>query len=68
MMNPEMALFFANIAVSVPLIIWMRSESRSDWKHMDEQMRKFHDEMKEFHARHERLDAVFKAFLMKEKK
>lgn len=44
-------LFFANAS----LIIWFRSESRSDWRHMDNKLDTFirgiQEEMKDFHAR-----------------
>ena len=51
-------LFFANAG----LILWMRGESRSDWRHMDNRMdahrkevndllRSIQEEMKDFHDR-----------------
>ena len=47
-------LFLANAG----LILWMRSESRADWRHMDAKLdsnrdliRAIHDEMKDFHHR-----------------
>jgi hypothetical protein len=52
------SLFLANAG----LIIWFRSESRSDWRHMDSKMESFRaengllikaiqEEMKDFHKR-----------------
>jgi hypothetical protein len=40
-------LFFANAS----LVIWFRSESRNDWRHMDSKLDAIHEEMKDFHAR-----------------
>ncbi|CAB4121582.1 hypothetical protein UFOVP1357_49 [uncultured Caudovirales phage] len=42
-----LSLFFANAA----LIVWFRSESRNDWRHMDAQVRAIHEEIKDFHGR-----------------
>jgi hypothetical protein len=46
-----LSLFLANAG----LFLWFRSESRSDWRHMDQQMREFREtwaqEVKDFHAR-----------------
>jgi len=39
-----MSLFLANAG----LIIWFRSESRSDWRHMDAKLDAIHEEMKNF--------------------
>lgn len=41
------SLFLANAG----LILWMRAESRSDWRHMDTLLRAIQDEMKDFHGR-----------------
>jgi hypothetical protein len=45
------SLFLANAG----LIIWMRSESRNDWRHMDAKLdaslKAIHEEMKDFHGR-----------------
>lgn len=44
-------LFFSNAG----LIIWFRSESRSDWRHMDNKldifMKGIQEEMKDFHSK-----------------
>lgn len=44
-------IFFSNAA----LILWFRSESRQDWRHMDNKldtfMRGIQEEMKDFHNR-----------------
>ena len=51
-------LFFANAS----LIVWFRSESRNDWRHMDTkldvmraetnaQIQAIHEEMKDFHSK-----------------
>lgn len=40
-------LFLANAA----LIFWFRSESRSDWRHMDNKLDEMRSEMKDFHGR-----------------
>jgi len=46
-----LSLFLANAG----LIIWFRSESRSDWRHMDAKLdanlKAIHEEMKDFHGR-----------------
>lgn len=46
-----LSLFLANTG----LVIWMRSESRSDWRHMDNKLdvmhATMHAEMKDFHDR-----------------
>lgn len=46
-----LSLFLANAG----LIIWFRSESRSDWRHMDAkldaQIKAIQEEMKDFHGR-----------------
>ena len=46
-----LSLFLANAG----LIIWFRTESRNDWRHMDSKldayMRESREEMKDFHAR-----------------
>lgn len=59
-----LGLFLANAG----LIAWFRSESRSDWRHMDAKMEAFQQalqaEMKDFHGRLERQDAEFKAHLL----
>jgi hypothetical protein len=55
-----LTLFFANAG----LIIWFRSESRSDWRHLDAKIDAIHEEMKYFHGRMEKQDAEFKAHMM----
>jgi hypothetical protein len=40
-------LFLANAG----LIIWFRTESRSDWRHCDAQIAAIQQEMKDFHGR-----------------
>jgi len=59
-----LSLFLANAG----LIIWFRTESRNDWRHMDNKldtfMREVQEERKEFHGRLERQDAEFKAHLL----
>lgn len=40
-------LFLANTG----LIIWFRTESRNDWKHMDAKLDAIQQEIKDFHAR-----------------
>lgn len=44
---PVIGLFLANAA----LILWMRGESRSDWRHMDANLQAIREEMKDFHGR-----------------
>lgn len=41
------SLFLANAT----LILWFRSESRSDWKHMDAKIDAIQEEIKDFHGR-----------------
>jgi hypothetical protein len=40
-------IFLANAS----LILWMRSESRSDWRHSDALVQSIHAEIKDFHSR-----------------
>lgn len=42
-----LSLFMANAG----LIIWFRTESRNDWRHMDAKLEAIHEEIKDFHAR-----------------
>jgi hypothetical protein len=42
-----LSLFLANAG----LVIWFRAESRSDWRHMDNQVNAIREEMKDFHNR-----------------
>ena len=42
-----LGLFFANAG----LVLWFRSESRNDWRHMDTQLRAIQEEIKDFHGR-----------------
>lgn len=42
-----LSLFLANSA----LIIWFRTESRNDWKHMDDRTNAIQQEIKDFHGR-----------------
>lgn len=44
-------LFFANMGVSVPLLIWFRAESRADWRHMDANLNAIREDIKDFHGR-----------------
>jgi len=41
------SLFLANAG----LVLWMRSESRNDWRHMDAQVKAIQEEIKDFHGR-----------------
>jgi len=41
------SLFIANAG----LVIWFRTESRNDWRHMDAQIRAIQEEIKDFHGR-----------------
>ncbi len=54
------SLFLANAA----LIVWFRSESRSDWRHMDAQVKAIHEEMKDFHTKLALQDQEFKHHMM----
>ena len=51
----QFCIFFVGV---VGLFIWTRTESRADYRHLEEKMdefrkenKEFHAEMKEFHAR-----------------
>ena len=51
-------VFIANAAIIIPLFLWVRAESRADYRHTDaklestrELVRAIHDEMKDFHNR-----------------
>lgn len=57
-----LGVFIANAAMIIPLFLWNRSESRADWRHMDnkleiyvtsirEDIKAIHEEMKDFHNR-----------------
>lgn len=50
------SLFLANAG----LILWFRSESRADWRHMDNKIDAIHEEMKEFHTQLALQDKEFK--------
>lgn len=54
------SLFLANAA----LIIWFRTESRNDWRHMDTKIDAIQQEIKDFHGRLEKQDAEFKAHML----
>lgn len=54
------SLFLANAG----LVIWFRTESRSDWRHMDNKVDAIQKEIKDFHARLEKQDAEFKAHIL----
>ena len=41
------SVFIANFSI----ILWFRSESRSDWRHCDAQIKAIHEEIKDFHGR-----------------
>jgi hypothetical protein len=51
-----LSLFLANAG----LIIWFRTESRNDWRHMDNKMDAIQEEMKDFHNRLALQDQEFK--------
>lgn len=61
------ALFLANAG----LILWMRSESRQDWRHMDQKFDAFREdmkaEMKDFHGRLVALEEKYINWLMRNK-
>ncbi len=50
------SLFLANAA----LIVWFRSESRSDWRHCDAQIQAIREEIKDFHTKLATQDLEFK--------
>jgi len=50
------SLFVANAG----LIIWFRAESRSDWRHMDNQVQAIREEIKDFHTQLALQDMEFK--------
>jgi hypothetical protein len=64
-MSPEstvvfsvLGVFIANSAMIIPLFLWVRSESRADYRHTEaklestrELVKAIHDEMKDFHNR-----------------
>jgi len=53
------SLFLANAA----LVVWFRAESRSDWRHMDNQVQAIKEEMKDFHLALQKQDLEFKEFM-----
>ena len=62
-----MSLFLANAG----LILWMRSESRADWRHLDAKTdairAEMRTEMKDFHGRLVALEEKFLNWVMREK-
>lgn len=58
-----LSLLLANAA----LILWMRSETRQDWRHMDEKTDAIQKEMKEFHGRLLVLEERYLNWLMRDK-
>lgn len=56
-----LSVFLANAG----LIIWFRAESRSDWRHMDNQVRAIQQEIKDFHTKLALQDKDFKNRLCK---
>lgn len=65
---PVLALILGNAAFIIPLFLWNRSESRSDYRHLEASvnanLQGIREEMKDFHGRLERQDAEFKAHIM----
>jgi len=53
----QLAAFFVGNA---SLVLWFRTESRNDWRHMDNHIRTIQEEMKDFHARLALQDQEFK--------
>lgn len=58
MMGTIFGVFIANMAIVVPLFIWVRTETRNDIRHMDNKLdaireltHAIHDEMRDFHSR-----------------
>ena len=50
------SLFLANAA----LIVWFRTESRNDWRHMDNQVAAIREDIKDFHTKLATQDLEFK--------
>jgi len=46
-----LALILGNAALIIPLFLWNRSESRSDYRHMEALIRSIQEEIKDFHGR-----------------
>lgn len=57
-----LALIFGNAAIVIPLFVWNRTESRNDWRHMDNKLEIYKSEtnalieairqdIKDFHGR-----------------
>ena len=51
-----LSLFLANAG----LVIWFRTESRNDWRHMDAQVNAIREDIKDFHTRLAIQDLEFK--------
>jgi len=62
-MNESWIQIFSLFLANAGLIIWFRSESRSDWRHMDNQVQAIKDEMKDFHTKLALQDQEFKTRL-----
>jgi len=48
-MNETWIQILSLFAANAGLIIWFRTESRNDWRHMDNQVAAIREEMKAFH-------------------
>ncbi len=57
-----LGVFIANVAMILPLFLWIRTESRNDWRQMDAKLEANHketneliksiqEEIKDFHGR-----------------
>jgi len=50
-----LTLILGNAALIIPLFMWNRTESRADYRHLENgvnaQLKAIHEEMKDFHGR-----------------
>lgn len=64
----EWTQFLILLVTIAGLFLWNRSESRSDYRHLEAgvnaQLNGIREEMKDFHGRLERQDAEFKSFII----
>lgn len=58
-----LTIIAANLAVTIPLFLWNRTEANSDRRMFYDLLQGIKDDMKDFHGKLERQDAEFKARL-----
>jgi len=59
------ALILGVLGINIGLIIWFRSETRSDYIHLDGMITAIQQEMKDFHTKLALQDANFKSEMLR---